>query len=188
MLKQADGVALSDAFCIDSTPVQNLTMRCEFGSENHGRTIFVEPQQHARRVYAVLAACSACSCTLMAACTTVRSMAQVLSHHCPLCLWTLLLPPVLCFAVNPGVIQTDNYYSAWRCRTITSPWDTPHNSSGSINDGSNGVLGGGQPACELILLHHDELKVPESLSRMAIKLGMWKVGQTAGSMQCCNML
>jgi hypothetical protein len=26
-----------------------------------------------------------------------------------------------------------------------------------------------------VLLHHDELKVPESLARMAIKLGMWKV-------------
>jgi hypothetical protein len=104
-------------------------------------------------------------------------------------LFTLLRLPACC-AVKPGVIQTDNYYSAWRCRTITSPWDTPHNSSGNINDGSNGVLGGGQPACELILLHHDELKVPESLSRMAIKLGMWKVKKHCWKhcMQCFSML
>lgn len=82
-------------------------------------------------------------------------------------------------AAAAGVIQTDNYYSAWRCRTIPSPWDTPH-SSGSSNlnnssSSSSGPLSGGQPACELVLLHHDELKVPESLARMAIKLGMWKV-------------
>ncbi|KAF6265941.1 hypothetical protein COO60DRAFT_1697600 [Scenedesmus sp. NREL 46B-D3] len=81
----------------------------------------------------------------------------------------------------PGVIQTDNYYSAWRCRTIPSPWETCHNSSDGLVPGSNGggggPLGGGQPACELVLLHHDELKVPESLARMAIKLGMWKFVQ-----------
>lgn len=57
--------------------------------------------------------------------------------------------------VCAGVITIDRYFSAWRCATISSPW------------------AGGQPACELVLLHHDELKVPEYLSGTAIKMGMW---------------
>eukprot|EP00775_Hariotina_reticulata_P006116 gene6116-6355_t len=61
----------------------------------------------------------------------------------------------------PGVIQTDNYYSAWRCRTIPSPWPAYGDSPSP-------------PACELVLFHHDELKVPEYLARMAIKVGMWR--------------
>eukprot|EP00879_Flechtneria_rotunda_P003929 GHRR01004169.1.p1 GENE.GHRR01004169.1~~GHRR01004169.1.p1 ORF type:complete len:613 (+),score=212.40 GHRR01004169.1:1245-3083(+) len=72
----------------------------------------------------------------------------------------------------PGVIQTDNYFSAWRCRTVASPWAKPNDVAASNSSGLSGT-----PACELILLHHDELKVPEYLSRMAIKLGMWKFVQ-----------
>lgn len=71
----------------------------------------------------------------------------------------------------PGVIQTDNYYSAWRCRTIPSPWETETPKAGGNNGyGSDGMpqltiktnpeaqstaahsTGSSKPACELILL------------------------------------
>lgn len=75
-------------------------------------------------------------------------------------------PPNGCCA---GVIQTDNYFSAWRCRTVPSPWEEEAPSLGGSSNCSNGMpqltikttqggqsagdIGGSRkPACELILL------------------------------------
>ncbi|GBF97838.1 hypothetical protein Rsub_11188 [Raphidocelis subcapitata] len=63
----------------------------------------------------------------------------------------------------PGVKRIDEFYSMWRCRTVPSPWPAPP-----------GAAGPAPPACETVLLHHDNMKVPESLARVAIRTGMWK--------------
>ncbi|KAF8071088.1 tagC [Scenedesmus sp. PABB004] len=65
---------------------------------------------------------------------------------------------------HPDVVQVLNYSSAWRCRTVTSPW-------------GGGAAPGALPACELVLLHHDELRIKESLARLAIRMGMWRFVQ-----------
>jgi hypothetical protein len=48
----------------------------------------------------------------------------------------------------------DVFYSMWRNRTIPCP------------DGS------GRPACETILLHREDFKIPENLARFAVRHGM----------------
>lgn len=42
----------------------------------------------------------------------------------------------------------------WRSRTVPCP------------------RGSGRPACETVLLHHEQFKIPENLARFAVKAGM----------------
>jgi len=53
------------------------------------------------------------------------------------------------------VVKMDVYHSMWGIRDVECPW------------------GSGQPACETILLHHEQFKIPENLSRFAVRHGMW---------------
>lgn len=54
-----------------------------------------------------------------------------------------------------SVVKMDVYWSMWRSRTVADPW------------------GADTPACETILLHHEQFKIPENLARFAVKHGMW---------------
>eukprot|EP00210_Caulerpa_lentillifera_P006093 g5821.t1 len=54
-----------------------------------------------------------------------------------------------------SVVRMDVYYSMWSCRDIQCPW------------------GSDQTACEVILLHHEQFKIPERLARFAAVKGMW---------------
>ena len=49
----------------------------------------------------------------------------------------------------------DVFYSMWRCKNIACPWGTD------------------KPAVETLLLHHEQFKIPENLSRFAVRHGMW---------------
>jgi hypothetical protein len=49
----------------------------------------------------------------------------------------------------------DVFWSMWRSRTVADPW------------------GADTPACETVLLHHEQFKIPENLARFAVKHGMW---------------
>jgi hypothetical protein len=55
---------------------------------------------------------------------------------------------------NSRIVRMDVLYSMWRNRTIPCP------------DGS------GRPACETILLHREDFKIPENLARFAVRHGM----------------
>lgn len=55
---------------------------------------------------------------------------------------------------DPEIVRMDVFYSMWRSRTIPDP------------------KGGDQPACETVLLHHEQFKIQESLARFAVKTGM----------------
>lgn len=54
------------------------------------------------------------------------------------------------------VVQIDVFYSAWRSRTIPCPSGDPS----------------APPACETLLLHREDFKIPENLARFAVKAGM----------------
>lgn len=69
-----------------------------------------------------------------------------------------MLPPL------PGVKRIDEFYSMWSSRTVPSPWPP---ASGEAQ---------APPACLTILLHHDNMKVPETLARVAIRTGMVREG------------
>lgn len=56
---------------------------------------------------------------------------------------------------NSDVVRMDVFYSMWRSKTVPCPWNS------------------GAPACETVLLHHEQMKIPENLSRFAVKHGMW---------------
>lgn len=56
---------------------------------------------------------------------------------------------------NGGVVKMDVFHSMWRSRTVADPW------------------GADTPACETILLHHEQFKISENLARFAVKHGMW---------------
>jgi len=58
-------------------------------------------------------------------------------------------------APTGSVIRVDDYHSMWRSRTIPSP------------------RGNGELACETVLLHCENMKVPERLARFAVRHGMW---------------
>lgn len=60
-----------------------------------------------------------------------------LSKHC--CASAKLTPCI--FIDSAGVTLTDDYYSAWECRTILSPWA----------DAASDTAAEPQPACALIL-------------------------------------
>ncbi|KAG2450137.1 hypothetical protein HYH02_000240 [Chlamydomonas schloesseri] len=53
------------------------------------------------------------------------------------------------------VVKMDVFYSMWRSRTVECPW------------------GSGKAACETVLLHHEQFKIMENLSRFAVRHGMW---------------
>ena len=53
-----------------------------------------------------------------------------------------------------GIVRMDVFYSMWRSRTIPDPKDPS------------------RPACETVLLHHEQFKIPENLSRFAVRHGM----------------
>lgn len=48
----------------------------------------------------------------------------------------------------------DVFWSMWRSRTIPCPH------------------GSGRPACETLLIHHEQFKIPENLARFAVRHGM----------------
>jgi hypothetical protein len=56
---------------------------------------------------------------------------------------------------NSSVVKMDVFWSMWRSRTVADPW------------------GADTPACETVLLHHEQFKIPENLARFAVKHGMW---------------
>lgn len=56
---------------------------------------------------------------------------------------------------DSSVASIDIFWSMWRSRTVADPW------------------GGPAPACETVLLHHEQFKIPENLARFAVKHGMW---------------
>uniref|UniRef100_A0A7R9V0B3 START domain-containing protein n=1 Tax=Chlamydomonas euryale TaxID=1486919 RepID=A0A7R9V0B3_9CHLO len=62
-----------------------------------------------------------------------------------------------------GLVSVDQFHSMWVSRTVACPW------------------GSGRPAVETVLLHHEQLKIPENLARFAVRHGMWsfvkKMGQ-----------
>ena len=68
--------------------------------------------------------------------------------------------------VTRGIVRMDVYFSMWRSRTIPSA------------DGS------GRPACETVLLHRENFKIPENLARFAVRHGMFgfvkKMGPEVG--------
>ena len=53
-----------------------------------------------------------------------------------------------------GIVRMDVFWSMWRSRTIPCPH------------------GSGRPACETVLLHHEQFKIPENLARFAVRTGM----------------
>jgi hypothetical protein len=56
--------------------------------------------------------------------------------------------------LDDSVVRMDVFYSMWRSRTVPCP------------------RGSGRPACETVLLHHEQFKIPENLARFAVKAGM----------------
>jgi hypothetical protein len=57
--------------------------------------------------------------------------------------------------LDSNVVKMDVFWSMWRSRTVADPW------------------GADSPACETVLLHHEQFKIPENLARFAVKHGMW---------------
>jgi len=57
--------------------------------------------------------------------------------------------------VRRSMVRMDVFYSMWSCRDIVCPWGTE------------------KPACEVVLLHHEQFKIPERLARFAACKGMW---------------
>ncbi|GAX76279.1 hypothetical protein CEUSTIGMA_g3724.t1 [Chlamydomonas eustigma] len=56
--------------------------------------------------------------------------------------------------VTRGAIRVPLMYSMWRCRVVPNPWAV------------------GEVATETLLLHCEDIKVPERLARISIKMGM----------------
>lgn len=52
------------------------------------------------------------------------------------------------------IVRMDTFYSMWRSRSIPDP------------------KGGSEPACETVLLHREDFKIPENMARFAVKHGM----------------
>lgn len=53
-----------------------------------------------------------------------------------------------------GVVRMVTYHSMWRCRAVACPF------------------GSDTPACETLLLHHEDFQIPENLARFAVRAGM----------------
>ncbi|KAJ9518604.1 hypothetical protein QJQ45_018641, partial [Haematococcus lacustris] len=54
------------------------------------------------------------------------------------------------------LVRTSAFDSTWRCRAVPDPW------------------GGPNTAAEVVLLHSEDIKIPEYLAKTAVKLGMAK--------------
>lgn len=61
------------------------------------------------------------------------------------------------------ITKVDHFHSMWRSRNIPCPWGTEHS------------------ACETLLLHHEQFKIPEKLARFAVRHGMWPFIRTLAS-------
>lgn len=48
-----------------------------------------------------------------------------------------------------------SFWSMWCSRNVPCPWNS------------------GKPACETLLLHQEDFKIPENLARFAVRHGMW---------------
>lgn len=53
-----------------------------------------------------------------------------------------------------GVVRMVTFHSMWRCRAVACPF------------------GSDAPACETLLLHHEDFQIPENLARFAVRAGM----------------
>jgi hypothetical protein len=60
------------------------------------------------------------------------------------------------------VVRMDVFWSHWRSRGVPCPW------------------GSGRTACETVLLHHEQFKIPENLARFAVRHGMWGFVRSLG--------
>jgi hypothetical protein len=61
------------------------------------------------------------------------------------------------------VVRMDVFWSHWRSRGVPCPW------------------GSSQMACETVLLHHEQFKIPENLARFAVRHGMWGFVRSLGT-------
>jgi hypothetical protein len=61
------------------------------------------------------------------------------------------------------VVRMDVFWSHWRSRGVPCPWGT------------------GAVACETVLLHHEQFKIPENLARFAVRHGMWGFVRSLGT-------
>jgi len=68
---------------------------------------------------------------------------------------------------NSSVVRMDVFYSMWRSRNVPCPWSS------------------GRPAVETLLLHHEQFKIPENLSRFAVRHGMWGFVKKMSQMVPC---
>uniref|UniRef100_A0A061S2V6 Bet v1-like protein n=1 Tax=Tetraselmis sp. GSL018 TaxID=582737 RepID=A0A061S2V6_9CHLO len=69
-------------------------------------------------------------------------------------------------AASESAVRVDRMYSMWRSRTVPSPF------------GDGGI------ACETVLLHYEDMKVPEQIARFTVRAGMWNfVKRMAPAMQ-----
>jgi len=57
--------------------------------------------------------------------------------------------------VSDDIVRMEVYYSMWYTKSIPCPWGTD------------------RKACEVVLLHHEQFKIPERLSRFTVCKGMW---------------
>jgi len=57
--------------------------------------------------------------------------------------------------VSDDIVRMEVFYSMWYTRTIPCPWGTD------------------RKACEVVLIHHEQFKIPERLSRFTVCKGMW---------------
>lgn len=64
--------------------------------------------------------------------------------------------------ITSSVVRMDVYYSMWSCRDIPCPW------------------GSDKTACEVVLLHHEQFKIPEKFARFAAARGMWGFVKSMG--------
>ncbi|MEW5309502.1 MAG: hypothetical protein WDW38_001388 [Sanguina aurantia] len=61
------------------------------------------------------------------------------------------------------ITKVDHFHSMWRSRNVPCPWGSSHS------------------ACETLLLHHEQFKIPEHLARFAVRHGMWPFIRTLAS-------
>lgn len=119
-----------------------------------GRAVLCDWEAHrAMAVLSVLQFLKPAALCLLQCKPGLNSHAHVPTRH--------LTPPPQAVHDHPreykdsSVVKMDVFWSMWRSRTVPDPW------------------GADTPACETILLHHEQFKIPENLARFAVKHGMW---------------
>lgn len=81
------------------------------------------------------------------------------------------------FRDRQGLVRVRDYFSAWSCRAVLGKRGGQSNTEKS--------------ACELFLLHQEDVGIPESVARFAIRQRMWpvvKVGNEANTNQYVNCM